>query len=149
MAYLAFEEIAGGPPPSAAAPAPARFSPLEWWVIAAAQRDRLASIGEPGVIARLLGSLFSSNDDGRHSDPRLEALRRMAVLAWHKSYVMPKSEICAFCEAGFSLDHYELLQASIASAKARHRSVRDYTVPRAARYGAREWIALEAAHGLS
>lgn len=143
MAYLQFAEV-GGPAPAAAPPA-GRFSAIEWFVIAAAQRDRLASLDAPGPVARLLGSLFPSNDNGRRADPRLEALRRMAVLAWHKSYVVPKWEIEAFLRAGFSIDHYELLQASIARSKARARAVRGGRRP-----GARpEWIALEAANGLS
>ena len=151
MAYLEFAECGG--PSAGTGPqdphAAVRFSPLEWWVIAAAQRDRLASIEEPGPVARLLGSLFSSNDNGRQADPRLEALRRMAVLAWHKSYVIPKWEIRAFLEAGFSLDHYELLQASIASSKARHRSARAAAGRARGRFAVRDWVELEASHGLS
>src|SRR3954468_21250164 len=116
MAYLEFAEC-GGPGAAAAAfeaPGPtARFSALEWWVIAAAQRDKLSSLDAPGPVARLLGALFPSNDNDndRDADPRIEALRRMAVLAWHKSYVIPKWEIESFRRAGFTLDHYELLQA--------------------------------------
>jgi hypothetical protein len=155
MAYLEFAECGGARAAIAATPATAayeaarpaaRFSALEWWVVAAAQRDRLSSLEAPGPVARLLGSLFPSNDNGRGADPRIEALRRMAVLAWHKSYVIPKWEIEGFRRAGFTLDHYELLQASIAAAKAKQRSARVGRPGHAAR---RAWIPLEPAHGLS
>lgn len=148
MAYLAFAE-AGGPCATLASAEEPRFSALEWWVIAAAQRDRLASLEEPGPIARLLGSLFPSNDNGRNADPRLEALRRMAVLAWHKSYVVPKWEIETFRAAGYSLDQYELLQASIATSRTRWRSERGARPRRIGQAAGSEWIALEPAHGLS
>lgn len=152
MAYLEFAECGGAGAAIAATsayealcPAP-RFSALEWWVIAAAQRDRLTSLDAPGPVARLLGALFPSNDDDGDADPRIEALRRMAVLAWHKSYVIPKWEIEGFRRAGFTLDHYELLQASIASAKAKQRSARAARPRHAAR---RAWIPLEPTYGLS
>jgi len=147
MAYLEFAEC-GGTGATAAASAEAssatRFSALEWWVIAAAQRDRLSSLGAPGPVARLLGSLFPSNDNSRDSDPRVEALRRMAVLAWHKSYVVPKSEIQGFLSAGFTLDHYELLQASIAAAKAKLRTTRAARPRHSVR---RIWIPVEPVRG--
>lgn len=156
MAYVEFAECGGSGAPTGGGPrqtqraqAGVRFSPLEWWVIAAAQRDRLTSIEEPGPIARLLGSLFPSNDNGRQADPRLEALRRIAVLAWHKSYVIPKWEIRAFLEAGYEPDHYELLQASIASSRARHRSARARAGRPQNLFAGRDWIEVEAAHGLS
>ena len=152
MAYFEFAEC-GGPNAAIAAafeaPRPAaRFSALEWWVIAAAQRDKLSSLDAPGPVARLLGALFPSNDNDndRDADPRIEALRRMAVLAWHKSYVIPKWEIEGFRRAGFTLDHYELLQASIAAAKAKQRSARAARPRHAAR---RAWIPLEPTYGLS
>lgn len=147
MAYLAFEEAGGAAPAASRAEGPAvRFSPLEWWTIAAAQRERLSTLKEPGPIARLLGAVFGANDNDRNVDPRQQALRRMAILAWHKSYTVPKWEIQAFVAAGFSLDHYELLQASIATARSRSRRARGAGARRPAR---REWIALEPAHGLS
>jgi hypothetical protein len=149
MAYLEFAECGGAgtaaPAYEAARPA-TRFSALEWWVIAAAQRDKLSSLDSPGPVARLFGALFPSNDNDRDADPRIEALRRMAVLAWHKSYVIPKWEIEGFRRAGFTLDHYELLQASIAAAKAKQRSARAARPGHAAR---RAWIPLEPSYGLS
>jgi len=89
------------------------FSGLEWSVIALAQKDSIASLKAPGKIARALGALFGTSTDTRLADGRLEALRRMAVLAWHKSWAVPLSELRAFKAAGFSLEHYEMLQTSV------------------------------------
>lgn len=99
-------------------PAQVGFSGLEWSVIALAGRDRLTSLDEPSRIAKALGSLFGTFKNARLADGRLEALRRMAVLAWHKSYAVPGSEIRAFQEAGFTADQYETLQASISRGRA-------------------------------
>lgn len=97
-----------------------RLSALEWSVVAFAQRDSLASLREPGRFAAALGSLFGRRDK-RVIDPRLESLRRIAVLAWHRGWQVPTSELRAFVKAGFSLDQYELVQASIARGRASSR----------------------------
>jgi hypothetical protein len=97
-----------------------RLSALEWSVVAFAQRDSLASLREPGRFAAALGSLFGRRDK-RVIDPRLESLRRIAVLAWHRGWQVPASELRAFVKAGFSLDQYELLQTSIARGRAASR----------------------------
>jgi hypothetical protein len=52
------------------------------------------------------------------ADQKLEALRRVAVLAWHKGYALPRHEIRAFHEAGFTPDQYETLLASISRGRA-------------------------------
>ena len=120
MAYLDLSHAqgAGGfttdTPPSRGA---SGFSGLEWSVIAVAERDPLASLKEPGRIATALGTLFGTLRNPRLADGRLEALRRIAVLAWHKSYAVPVSELRAFLAAGFSLEQYETLQASIGAGR--------------------------------
>jgi hypothetical protein len=91
----------------------ASFSALEWSVIALARRDRLSSLDQPGRIAKALASLFGLWRDSALADGRLEALRRMAVLAWHKGHAVPPSELHAFKAAGFTIDQYELLQVSV------------------------------------
>jgi hypothetical protein len=45
----------------------------------------------------------------------------MAILAWHHHWNVPKSEIAAFLRAGFSVDHYELVQDSIGRARSARR----------------------------
>jgi hypothetical protein len=117
MAFIDFSEVqpATGTRQAAAAPSEGAsgFSGLEWSVIALAQRDRLESLREPGRISIALRALFGLWQDARLADGRLEALRRIAVLAWHKSYAVPVSELRAFLAAGFSAEQYEILQASI------------------------------------
>ncbi len=95
------------------APSMPAFSALEWSVIALVQRDRIASLRQPGRIATALGALFGTSRPSRLADGRLEALRRIAVLAWHRGYSVPVSELRAFLAAGFSSEQYEMLQASI------------------------------------
>ncbi len=121
MAYINFSELEAAPAgaaPAARETAPAGFSGLEWSVIALAERDKLTSLKEPGRVAKALGSLFGTFQSARLADERLEALRRMAVLAWHHSYVVPVSELKAFLAAGFSVNQYEALQASIGQGRA-------------------------------
>ena len=101
-------------------PAP-RLSALEWSVVAMAERDGLASLREPGRFAAALGSLFGLTPPNRLANARLEALRRVAVHAWRNGWNVPDSELRAFVEAGFSLDHYELIQASIHKSRANAR----------------------------
>jgi hypothetical protein len=109
------EEV--GAPAALSEPAPT-FTGLEWSVIALARRDRLGSLREPGRIATALRKVFGTSRPGRLADGRLEALRRMAVLAWHRGYAVPTSELKAFLAAGFSNQHYEALQASIGRGRA-------------------------------
>ncbi len=109
---------------SEAASAAPGFSGLEWAVIALAQRDRVASLREPGRIATALRSVFGTVRSGRLADRRLEALRRIAVLAWHNGYALPVSELRTFLGAGFSSDQYEMLQTSIARGRDSTRSPR-------------------------
>jgi hypothetical protein len=105
------EEVEG---PRLEIPSAPAFSGLEWSVVALARRDRVASLREPGPIAKAMRSLFGTARSGRLADERLEALRRIAVYAWHHGYAVPMSEVRAFLGAGFSSDQYEMLQASIA-----------------------------------
>ena len=117
MAFIDFSEVQPATGTSQAAAAPSEgasgFSGLEWSVIALARRDRLSSLNRPGRMSKALASLFGLWRHSALADGRLEALRRMAVLAWHKGYTVPVSELAAFKAAGFTVDQYELLQASI------------------------------------
>ncbi len=90
---------------------------LEWSVVALAQRDRLSSLREPSPLSIALGRVFGRG--GRSptlADPRLEALRRMAVLSWHRGFAVPTHELTAFLRAGFTIDQYEAMVASIGAA---------------------------------
>jgi hypothetical protein len=125
MAYMNFTEVAASPAGGGAAIQRAvqadnapRFSALEWSVVAIAQHDTLSSLNAPGRIAVALGALFGERQNPRLADSRLEALRRMAVLAWHRGYSVPVAEIKAFFAAGFTSHHYETLLASISRGRA-------------------------------
>ncbi|ONF95328.1 hypothetical protein [Sphingomonas jeddahensis] len=117
MAYLAFDEF--GAVQQAATPdraADDRLSALEWAVVVLARRDTLATLREPGRLSVALGNLFGKRPNPRLADPRLEALRRLAVLTWHDRIAVPAQEIADFLAAGFTNGQYETLRASIRAA---------------------------------
>lgn len=125
MTYLAYADqdvgtadaiLDAGPAPEPAEP---QLSALEWSVVAVARRDSLASLREPGRIGMAMAALFGGRQNPKLTDPRLEALRRVAVLAWHHGYTLPVSEIKAFMKAGFSADQFETLLASISISRGR------------------------------
>lgn len=113
--------------PTAQVPAPrgrTTLTDLEWSVVALARYDRLSSLTSPGPVARLLTRLFGPPRAAALADARLEALRHMAVLAWHHGYGVPTSALKAFLNAGFTLDQYELLQSRVGAEKAKARGRR-------------------------
>lgn len=129
MAYVDFSEGALTPAPScvmgaAPSPAPAAFSTLEWLVIRLAARDHLASLRQPGRVGRLVARIFGARAESRLASPRLEALRRIAVLAWHHGYNVPRSELATFRQAGFSSDQAEMLIDNVVGRRAAHRARR-------------------------
>jgi hypothetical protein len=107
-----------------AATPPARLSALEWSIVAMAEHDGLSSIREPGRYARAIRSFFGFRQPNRLANERLETLRRIAILAWHHGWNVPKSELTAFFEAGFSSDQFELIQNSLGQARAARRRKR-------------------------
>lgn len=96
-----------------ASPQPASLSALEWSVVALARRERPSSIRRPGAIAAAMGLLFGGRRLPALADRRLEALRRLAVLAWHRAAAIDDGEIAAFLGAGFTSQQYELVRGSI------------------------------------
>ncbi len=128
MAYLSFTEFSptavagienftpGTPEPD---PVPVRFSAIEWAVVALAERDPLSTLKAPSRMTIALGTLFWGRHNPKLADPKLEALRRLAVLTWHKGYRVAESAVRAFVAAGFTPHHYELLAGSIVSARAK------------------------------
>lgn len=100
------------------ADAPAtQLSALEWSVVAIARNDRLSSLRDPSRLSVAMGGLFGARHNPRLADPKLEALRRMAVLSWHHGYTVPTSALNAFTDAGYTIAQYETLLGSIASAR--------------------------------
>lgn len=123
MAYLAFDEVgslARHWSPVEPAIDDAVLTDLEWSVIALARNDGLSTLREPGRLERAVGLLFSEWRNPRLTDPKLEMLRRMAVLSWRRGYSVPSFEVRAFLAAGYSTAQYELLVNSIGAARADH-----------------------------
>lgn len=110
---LSFAKTAPASGPATAA----TLSALEWSVVAMAETDGTSSLREPSRFVSALGSLFGVRRPNRLANHRLESLRRLAVHAWRYTWNVPDSELRAFLAAGFTLDQYELVQASIARAR--------------------------------
>jgi hypothetical protein len=117
MAYLDMRDLAETASYANAAVEPIGFTRREWQVIVLAQRDGLASLRAPDRLARLMARLFGAEANPRLADPRLEALRRLAVHAWQDSFAVPVSAIKAVKALGFSGDQVELLLASVANGR--------------------------------
>lgn len=94
-----------------------RFSDLEWSIIRLARLDRLWTLRPPTRLRRLISKLLGRNPNPGLANPRLEALRQMAVLSWHYGFTVPGEDLVDFIAAGFSLDQYELLVTGITNAR--------------------------------
>lgn len=131
MAYIDFSETgtatlgrrASVVPKSFVRPAAqaSAFSPLEWQVVSLARGDRLSSINGAGPVIRAMRWLFGLTISNALSDARLEALRRMSVLSWHRGYSVAEDDVRAFVAAGFTLDHYDILLTHINAMRAATR----------------------------
>ena len=120
MAYLAIDEvgaIARFWTPAAPVVDDADLTDLEWSVVALARGDGLSTLREPGRIERAISLLFTDWRNPRLTDPKLEALRRMAVLSWRRGYSVAPADVRAFLAAGYSTAHYEILVNSINAAR--------------------------------
>lgn len=125
MAFVNFSELPGGIYGATdlygEAPVAHRsgFTTLEWQVIALSQRDTLSTLGAPSRLTAALEAVFGfRRPNPELANSALETLRRISVLAWHRGYALPQSQIDAFHAAGFSEDQLETLLASIATARA-------------------------------
>lgn len=96
------------------APPPA-FEQREWAVVGFARMDGLSSLRQSTLIEQATAWLFGRRMNRRLADPRLEVLRRLAVLAWHHGCAVPVSAIDAFKNEGFSVDQLEILFAGISA----------------------------------
>ena len=127
MAYLAKIETQDSRPvalPAIAANNNTRpnFSPLEWSIIRLAQIDRLWTIRTAGRLRRFW-NWFVGRGNPELANPKLEALRRMAVLTWHFGFTVPGEDVSNFISAGFSPDQYELMAGSINAALSSPRRI--------------------------
>ena len=120
MAYLARIEPAEATYLQAPAPAnrqapEARFSDLEWSIIRLARLDRMWTLRSPTRLSRFFRRLIGRNPNPGLANPRLETLRRMAVLSWRFGFTVPGEDVAEFLQAGFSLEQYELLVSTVRS----------------------------------
>lgn len=100
-------------PVAAPAEATTRFTRIEWSVMALARRDSPRTLGEPGRIMTAFRNLIGKATDTRLANPRLETLRRTAVLARRFGKRLPSSEIAAFHDAGFTALQLDTLMHSL------------------------------------
>ena len=98
------------------------FSKLEWSVIRLARIDKLWTIRAAGRLHRLFNWVVGRGNP-ELANPKLEALRRMAVLTWHYGFTVPGEDVAHFISAGFSPDQYELMAGSINSALSAPRRI--------------------------
>jgi hypothetical protein len=125
MAYLDLADTAfatsapfGFAPSRAANDVATEFSQREWTIIRLAREDGLSSLREESEFTAFLRLIFGVTRKPPLSNPRLEALRRIAVLSWHHGYNIASSEVGSFLAAGFSPDHYDAMLAHIGRERA-------------------------------
>lgn len=117
MAFLARIATTGAEPielvsePATRAAAP-RFSDLEWSVIRLAQVDRPWTIRPVGRLRRWWNRLIGQPNP-QLANPRLEALRKIAVLSWRFGFTVGGDDVRDFLAAGFTIDQYELLVTTV------------------------------------
>lgn len=117
MAYLAPIDTYGSEPVmlaanDAAALGRADFSPLEWSVIRLSRKDHLWTVRSAGPVRRFWNGLIGRGNPAL-ADPRLETLRRIAVLSWHFGFVVSGDDVADFVSAGFTIDQYELMVGTV------------------------------------
>ena len=127
MAYLSRIEPHDAQPVALSAIAAANrpnpeFSNLEWSVIRLARIDKLWTIRAAGRLRRFFNWVVGRGNP-ELANPKLEALRRMAVLTWHYGFTVPSEDVTNFLSAGFSPDQYELMAGSINSALSAPRKI--------------------------
>jgi len=92
------------------------FSDLEWSIVRLARRDGVWTLRPYGRLRRFFRWLTGLGINPRLADPRLEAIRRIAVLSWRFGFTVPGRDVADFIAAGFSPDQYELLVSSVSAA---------------------------------
>jgi hypothetical protein len=109
MAFIEFSETAGvtviGPrvPATLAAKAATPLSQLEWRVVELARNDGLVSLRPQRKRSWLSRFVLGPNPPSPMlADEKLEALRKLAVLAWHHGYTLPSSAMKQAVSAGYS-----------------------------------------------
>ena len=109
MAFIEFSKNTGetvvGPrvPATLAAKAVTPLSPLEWRVVELARGDGLVSLRPQRKRSWLSRFVLGPNPPSPMlADEKLEALRKLAVLAWHHGYTLPSSAMKQAISVGYS-----------------------------------------------
>jgi hypothetical protein len=92
------------------------FSALEWSIIRLARIDGLSTIRAPNLLCRFYNWVIGRTGSPQLANPRLEGLRRIAVLSWQFGFTVPGQDVGDFLSAGFTPDQYELLVTSVRAA---------------------------------
>ena len=125
MAYLDFAGDFPLPSRIGAMPAVAPvagLSSLEYAVIGLAQHDSVRSLSQPSRWSRAVDGLLGRGTTAPLADPRLEALRRLAVHARHRNFALPPAEIRNFRSAGFEEAQIETVVDAVARLRATNLS---------------------------
>lgn len=88
------------------------FTPLEQSIIRLAFVDRPWTARNQGPLRRLWNGLIGRGNP-RLTAPRLEALRKMAVMARHFGRSVPDDVVRDFLSAGFTTEHFEQLLSNL------------------------------------
>src|SRR3546814_15793815 len=80
---------------------PMGFSALEWSVVMLARHDRPSSLREPRRIMKLLSALLGNAIHRPLSDPKPDALPRLARTAWHPRHGVATGDTNAFFPPGY------------------------------------------------
>lgn len=91
-----------------------RFSAEELAVIALSRHDSPATLSAPGRVRRFLDTLFDIRRGNALADPRLEALRRMAILLRRGIDRISSDETARFLASGYSCSHFKALAGHVA-----------------------------------
>jgi hypothetical protein len=103
MAYLQFETgFAGGAGSVAQARTLFPLSALERQTVLLSRGDRVSSVRKPGRAGRMLRALFGFEPVRGLADPKLEALRRYAVMYRAKRQALSEHEHQTLVAAGFT-----------------------------------------------
>lgn len=111
MAYLDLSgprlALAGAAPSATGVASAPQFNAFEWAVIGLSRHDTPTSLSEPGRFRRALERFFRIRRGNALANPRLEALRRMAVLL--RRGVTSPDETARFLASGYSDDQLTAL----------------------------------------
>jgi hypothetical protein len=90
-------------------------------VLLASRRDRVSSLGSKTLFSRWSTRLFGVRTSNRLADPRLEALRRFAVLLRNRGESLPSAEQRRIVLAGFSPVQVAEVRRLIEAERSPHR----------------------------